>query len=339
MYKANRLLKSNRYRWAILALAALALFVFFGCSEKEPKVYRVGVLIEIAPFLKVVEGFKAKMHELSYIENKNITYDLKQVTGQPLKKKQVIDKFISDKMDLIIAIPTGPALVAKAAIGNTSTPLVFAMAGLEGNDLVDSVRQPGANVTGVRFPGPNLTVKRFEFLLELKPNIKKLYITYNVKYPANEVALKALRPLAASLNIILIEAPVKTVIELVANLEARSKMEEIGLDAIQILPDNLSQSPAGWAAISKFANLHRVPIAGAASFTAEKGAVFSYTPDNFEVGRLAAILVDKIFEGIPAGTIPVITPESYLRLSYKQAQKLGIDVPKGLLELATKIYR
>ena len=105
------------------------------------------------------------------------------------------------------------------------------------------------------------------------------------------------------------------------------------------MPEVLTQSPAGWAAISQFAAEHKVPIGGAMPFTADHGALFSYVGDNVEMGKLAASLADKIFKGTAAGTIPVVTPEDRLRLNYKVAQELGLTMPDGLLSMAMEIIR
>jgi putative ABC transport system substrate-binding protein len=80
-----------------------------------------------------------------------------------------------------------------------------------------------------------------------------------------------------------------------------------------------------------------VPIGGGMDFTANRGALFSFVPNNFEQGRMAAHLADKIFKGTPAGSIMVVTPPSNLRLNYKVIQELGLKVPEGLLSRANEI--
>jgi hypothetical protein len=42
---------------------------------------------------------------------------------------------------------------------------------------------------------------------------------------------------------------------------------------------------------------------------------------------------------MPAGTIPLVTPEAHLRINYKTAQELGLNVPEGLLSRADEIIR
>jgi putative ABC transport system substrate-binding protein len=141
------------------------------------------------------------------------------------------------------------------------------------------------------------------------------------------------------LGITLVEDPLVNVEDIQTNLQARATADDIGLDAILLLPDDMSQSPTGWPLISQFAAEHNVPIGGAATFTADTGALFSYVVNFTEVGELSASPADKILKGTPAGTIPVVTPVEYLRINYKRAQELGLTVPNSLLDLASEIIR
>jgi putative ABC transport system substrate-binding protein len=337
----NNKSQSKIGQWqAILVLVVVMGLLVSGCGGTQtPKVYRVGILSGAEPFASIADGFKSKMTELGYVEGKNIVYDVQDAKGDPAGEQSIAQKFADDKVDLIFAFPTEPAVAAKAATQGTDIPVVFAQAGLEGSDLVESVRQPGGNITGVRFAGPDNTVKRLEILHELAPGAKRVWIAYDPNYPNNPPALEALRPAAASLGITLVEVPVASVADIQADLQARAASSDIGMDAILIMPEVLSQTPDAFGAILKFANEHKVSIGGAMPYTADLGAMFSYTSDNIEMGQLAASLADKIFRGTPAGEIPVVTPENRLRLNYKAAQELGLAVPDGLLSQATEIMR
>ncbi len=105
------------------------------------------------------------------------------------------------------------------------------------------------------------------------------------------------------------------------------------------MPEPLSQSPDGWAVISAFGAEHNIPIGGSSAPSADSGAILSHSPDAFETGKLAAPLADKIFNGVPAGTIPVITPDSHLRINVTLAESLGLTVNDRLLSLASDIIR
>lgn len=183
-------------RWRLAVVIALFVLVLTGCGEKKPNVYRVGILCGSDAFVRIVDGFKKKMTELGYIEGQNIVFDVHKVNANPAADQRIAKKFVEDKVDLIFAFPTNPAVESKAAALETGIPVLFANAGIEGNNLVESIRQPGGNITGVRFPGPEQTFKRFEYLLELVPNAKKIYITWDINYPAISLTLEGLRSAA-----------------------------------------------------------------------------------------------------------------------------------------------
>jgi putative ABC transport system substrate-binding protein len=333
--------KQISFGWQILLLISLVVgcVLLSGCGKKTQKVYRVGILCSFEPFINIADGFKAKMTDLGYIEGKNIVYDLQIAHMDPEKERRAAKKFVEDKVDLIFAFSTEASITAKSATRRTDIPVVFAMAGIEGNNLIDSVSEPGGNITGVRYPGPDLVVKRFEFLRELAPQVKRLYIPYNPNYPTCLPSLIALRPVASSLGIMLVEDPVANIEELRTALEKQAKSADISIDAIQILPENLTQSPDGWAMISKFAKEHKLPLVGSALSSADNGGIFSYCVDFFEVGQQAAPIADKILKGTPAGSIMVVTPPTHLRLNYKVIKELELEVSECLLSKADEIIR
>jgi putative ABC transport system substrate-binding protein len=327
-------------RKIILTTFLIMACVFIsGCGEKTEKVYRVGIVSGAGAFIKIADGFKAKMTELGYIEGRNIIYDLHELEYDPAGEKRVARKFVEDKVDLIFAFPTGPSFSAKAAAQGTNIPVVFALAGIEGNNLVESVPKPGGNITGVRFPGLESTVKRLDILHELVPKANRIYIIYDHNYPNAYAAIEQLRQAIRDMGLTLVEDPVNNLEELQAAIQKRAASDDIGIDAILIMPEILTQTSEGFKEILKFANEHKVPIAGAMAYTADLGAVFSYSPDTFEMGILAAIQADKIFKGTPAGTIMVATPTMYLRLNYKVIKELGLNVSEGLLSNAKEIIR
>jgi len=68
-------------------------------------------------------------------------------------------------------------------------------------------------------------------------------------------------------------------------------------------------------------------------------SVFGVATDNLAVGRLAAAQAHKVLSGVPAGTIPVVSAESYFQLNCTVARALGLEVPEGLLKQADEIIR
>ncbi len=323
----------------IICLSLLIISSFLvGCSGGK-NLYRIGIICGAAPFADIVDGFKIKMSQLGYSEGKDIIYYRQDSNSDPDNEEKILKKFIDDNVDLVFVLPGGTAATAKKVLRGTNIPIVFAMAGIEGNDLVESISHPGGNITGVRFPNKELTAKRLEILHEMMPKAKRIYLVYDAAYPNTPFALEAVRDIASVINLILVEDKASTLEEFKLILQKRDNLADPGVDAIFLMPDYLNHSPDGFGAIMRFANNHRLPVGGGMEFTAEMGALFSYVPNNIEQGMLAGILVSKILNGLPAGDIPVITPVAHLWINYKSAQATGVKVPESLLNRAEKIIR
>jgi putative ABC transport system substrate-binding protein len=337
----NNFQSEKRFWLAILILIVVGSLLLSGCGgvQAAPKVYRVGILSGVPTFAPTVDGFKAGMTELGYVEGKNIVYDVQQTGFDPAKYQEVLKQFVADEVDLIFVFPTEAALEAKAVTQGTNIPVLFANANIEGMGLVDSVREPGGNITGVRWPGPDLAVKRLEIFHELAPKVKRILTPYQRGYPIVPVQLEVLNPVASSLGITLVEVPADNAAELEADLQARAASDDIGLDAIMTLDEPLIANPEGFAVLGKFAAEHNILVGGHLLLVEGDRSVFGVMIDSVAVGKQAATLADKILTGTPAGTIPVLSPESNLLINYKLAQELGIEVPEGLLVQATEIIR
>lgn len=307
-----------------------------GFLKETPKVYRIGVLNGLGLFAPTVDGLKQRMTELGYREGENITYEIYQTNFELEKEKQILKKFVDEKVDLIVSSPTEVSQEAKRAIAGTNIPLVFVNAFTEGSGLVESVSYPGGNVTGVRFPGPELILLNLETLHEIVPQAKRIYVPYDPNYPASQLILDRLRPAAVALHLTLVEVQVTSFEELDAELAKRSLLKDPGVDAIITMANTITASPRGTAAIGRFALAHKIPYESTVSSDNPSG-LFFIIPDPFEAGTQAAGFVDKILRGIPAGTISVTSQEAYLSINYKVAQSLGITISEGLLARAKRV--
>jgi len=327
--------------WILLNLTIVFNLLLSSCNTATPKVYHVGVLAGISAFSPALDGFKAKMTELGYTEGKNIFYDVQSTEVDIDAYKKISKKFVTDKVDLIFSFPTEASMEAKAATQNTNIPVVFALAftDVAGIDLIKSIREPGGNITGIRFPSVDIATKRLQILLEIAPHAKRVFVPYLKGYPNVPGQLDAIRPQAKSLGVELIEFPASSPDELQAELDKRNASEDTGIDAILMIAEPLAIIPPFYSIIGKFSYDHKIPIGGALMTTDGYESIFGLLPDPALAGENAAILADKIFRGTPAGTIPVVTSDSYFQINYKAAQQLGVTIPEGLLKQADKIIR
>lgn len=306
-----------------------------GCLEKqEDKVFHVGILSGLDFLAPTAEGFKEKMTELGYVEGKNIVYDVHKTNFDPDEEQRILEKFVADDVDLIFTFPTEVSLSAKAATQGTEISVLFANAFIEGFDLIDSISKPGDHITRVRYPSVDIAIKSLETLLEVSPQAKRIWLPYLNGYPSVPSQLEVLRPAAESFGVTLLEFPVNSAEEIKVELEARSQLDDPGIDAIMHIAEPVATWSDAIEMISEFVVEHKLAYHG----TGGK-CVFILTVDPFEIGKMAAPLADKILKGTPAGTIFVESANPVLTINYGVAQELGLKVSKGLLARADNIIR
>lgn len=324
--------------WIGLALIILVALLLSGCAQ-PPRVYRVGVLSGLSFVANITDGLKAKLAELGYVEGQNITYDVQATDFDMVKYKSILKKFVDDKVDVIFVFPTEATMEAKAATQGTNIPVVFDFALIEGMGLVDSVRAPGGNITGVRFPGPDIALKRYELMRQLVPDAKRILIPYQKGYPIVVPQLEALRPVAQADGVELIEVPAADAADLEAQFQALEQASDKPADALMFLAEPLAVTPDPFIAMGKFAAKHRIPMGGALMSAGGYDSIYGVNVENIAVGKLAAPLIDKVLKGIPAGTIPVVSAENYIQVNYKAAQEQGFTLPQGMLNQANEVIR
>ena len=89
---------------------------------------------------------------------------------------------------------------------------------------------------------------------------------------------------------------------------------------------------------AKLAIEHRLALSAFSRETFEDGALMSYGADQPEMGRRAAVYVDKILKGAKPSDLPVEQPtklEFFINL--KTAKALDLKIPPSLLSAADEV--
>jgi putative ABC transport system substrate-binding protein len=315
-------------------------FALSGCGlSAQPKVYKVGILSGLNFIADGTAGFKEGMAELGYVEGENITYDVQETDFDMEAYRSILQKFVADKVDLIVAFPTEASFEAKLATEGTDIPVLFTYSNIEGMGLVDSVSKPGGNVTGVRYPGPGVAVKRLEILVQLVPDAKNIWMPYQRGYPIIPPELEEIYPVAANLGVNLIEFPADNAAELEAEFSRLEASGEIGFDAILMLVEPIAVTPDSFMVMAKFASENNIPMGGATVIIDEYATLFGVDVLSFDSAKQGAAMADKIFNGIDPAELPVESADTYLRINSIVAQDLGLEVPYSLLQQADEIIR
>ncbi|MBN2368662.1 ABC transporter substrate-binding protein [Candidatus Woesearchaeota archaeon] len=329
-------MKRTKLNLAIFVLAA-ALILISSCSAPEKKVYKVGILSGLDFFYDAIDGFKVEMTELGYIEGENIVYDIQRTDFDMEAYKRIANKFVEDEVDLIFVYPTEASIEVKNAVQGKGIPVVFAFAMTEDSGLIESIQAPGGHITGSRYPTPEIAERRFNILLELVPDAKTIWIPYQKGYPTIQIQMKRIHEQADELGITLIEFPTADATSLESELKKRNDSGEMGFDAVLFLAEPLAVTPDAFLVISKYTSEHNIPAGGAWMEVKGYRSLFGVIVGVKKSGMDSAFLADKIFKGIPAGTIPVISSSSFFQLDYLAAQQYGLNISSSLINTADEI--
>lgn len=157
-------------RIAAAAVALVMALSMAACSTDNGKT-QIGIiqLMDHPALNSAREGFIAALEEEGYKDGENIEITYQNGQGEANNLSTIADKFIGDKMDLVLAIAT-PA--AQAVAGKTTTiPIIatavtdFAEAG-----LVNSNDNPGTNVSGTNDMNP--IESQLDLMFQLCPDVQ-----------------------------------------------------------------------------------------------------------------------------------------------------------------------
>ena len=327
----KRQIKGKPIRIAILFIIASVLLT--ACDNDQTKSYTVGVINIVPDLDENVAGFKEGMAELGYIEGENLTFIYEGATVDFDKLDAVAQGLVAADVDLILSLSTPATKAVKQATAGTDLPVVFsAVMDPVGAGIVNSLRQPGGNITGVTFGVQE--ARRMEWLVRIAPTIEKIYIPYNPEDQSPVLALAAVSQVAVKLGVELITREIRYPEELKAAIENIPAEA----DAVFLLPDSLLSTRL--PDLAEAATKLKLPVSGANVGVVKTFKVLtSYGFDRITAGKQAARLADQIFQGVNPADLPVETPEFYLAINLKVAEAIGLDIPDEILRQAEIIIR
>ncbi len=322
-------LKKSRCYSVLIGIILLGMMLA-ACDNETNKTYIVGVINVVPDLDQALAGFKEGMTELGYIEGKNIRYIYDGPTTDISKLSAAAQTLLAAKVDLILSIATPATLAAKQAAAGNGPPVVFAVVtDPVGAGIVDSMQHPGGNITGVAFGLQE--ERRLEWLVQIAPGIKHIYVPYNPNDQSPVLALKTVGNAAAKLGVELIarEVDSETLNDAVLNIPAEA-------DAVFLLPDSLVSTRL--PDIVTTATARNLPVSGANISAVKNSQVLTaFGFDQPLCGKQAARLADQIFKGARPANLPVEMAEFYLAINLKVAKAIGLTIPDEILRQANTI--
>jgi putative tryptophan/tyrosine transport system permease protein len=319
----------------VIATAVAFSYKLFSTKTFAPsKKVRIGVvqLTDHALLNITRDSFIEEMKKLGYEDKKNAVFYLDNANGDMATVNSILDKFLLEKIDIVLPISTG---CTQAAINKIKDrPVVFATVAnpfIIGAGKSDAEHLP--NVTGVYGAAPS--DKLMEMVTEILTGKIKVGCIWD---PSQENAVYNVKKLqeyiAQYKNVTFIGATVTGSSEV---YQAAASLVNRGIDAFVLTTDNIVFS--AFESIVKASETKRVPIFISDVERLNDGALGACGYDYALSGIQAAHLVDRIIKGEnPAG----ISFEKYRKITkginFNVAKKLGITIPQKILSETNEVY-
>jgi len=316
-----------------LIVAACIVGAPIAAWAQAAKMHRIGYLGSSGKAAGFHEAFRQGLRDNGWVEGQNIAIDYRFAENKPDRLPALAAELVRLKVELIVAQPTPAALAAKKA---TSTiPIVMINAGdPERLGLVESLANPGGNVTGTSY-GVGLTtiVKALEFLKEAMPAVRLVGVLSNPNNPTQSLAVEDLTKAAKSLDVRLEQVQARGPEEFE---RAFAEMSASRVEALLVIAEGVFILHA--AEIARLALKHRLPSVHGAREGAEAGGLMSYGPSLRQSSRRAATFVDKILKGAKPSNLPVEQPTRFeFVVNRKTAKALSFTIPPSLLLRADSV--
>jgi putative ABC transport system substrate-binding protein len=305
-------------------------------AQQATKIPRIGYLSPGASASppSSFEAFRRGLHELGYLEGKNIVIKHVFAEGRNDRLTKLATELVTLKVDVIVVVGGQAAEAAKQA--TNSIPIVFTLV----NDpikagLVASHARPGGNATGLTSVSQDISGKRLELLKEAIPKVSRVAVMYDPGDPAKILEFKEAQTAAAHLQMQLQALEVRSVGEFDSAFKTATRAK---IGAVLVLPTSILIS--NQKQIAELALKNRLPTMFAYGQLMDRGGLMSYGPDYTDLNRRAATYVDKILKGSKPGDLPVEWPMKFeLFINLKTAKEIGLTIPPNVLARADKVIK
>ena len=316
-----------------LWMAAFGLLASTGCGGSQQaageKTYKIGVvqLVEHGALDEANRGFVDGLKERGYEVGKNVKFDQQNAQADQSNLQNIVQRFVSDKVDLICAIAT-PSVQSAANVTKEIPIVGTAVTDYVSAKVVQSNEKPGGNVTGTSDLSP--IADQIDLLMKLYPNAKTIGTIYSSSEINSEIQVKAMKEYAASKGLTVRVATISTVNDI--QQAAQSIVGEV--DVFYEPSDNIIAS--AMPTLASVTDPAGKGIICAVPTMVQAGGLATYGIDYYKLGVQTGAMAADILEGKrkPAD-MPIETAhELMLVINKKNAEKIGLTIPDDILQEA-----
>jgi putative tryptophan/tyrosine transport system substrate-binding protein len=321
----------------LLALCSLLLALGFSAQAQEPKkVPRIGFVSGASGDASnpgpQVEAFRQGMRDLGYVEGKNIRIEYRYIEGKSERIPSFVAELVQLKVDVLV-VTNPPSTRAAKQMTKTIPVVIVTTADPVATGIIDSLARPGGNITGLTRLTRELSGKRLELFKEAVPGISRVGVLWT---PGASTNLKEYEPAAHALMIPLESLELhnpKRDLDGAFQVATRANVNGLIIITTATLYPYRKQ-------IAELAKTNRLPSMFEGSEWVNAGGLMSYSANEAESFRRAAIYVDKILKGAKPADLPVEQPTKFeFVVNLKTAKQIGLTIPPNVLARADRVIR
>src|SRR5574337_401215 len=275
---------------------------------------------DVDVYNEALEGFKSALQESTIVE-----YDME---GDLQRGKKFLARLKSGpKPDLILAVGIWALQVVVEEVQDI--PVVFAMV----LTPATVIGQEARNITGASMNVP--IEQQLTLLKKVSSQVRRIGIIYDPSKTGWLV--KQAERIAKDQGVRLVTKAIASSKDSFAALDAMQ--DEI--DALWIVPDLTVLAPESVQYMLLFSFRHKIPVLGLSENQVRMGALLGLSFESgWDIGSQAAELASGILSGRSVGEIPFTTARKVrLTVNLKSAGKLGVHIPKEILDRADAVIR
>lgn len=307
----------------VLALLA-TLLVISGCAGGSKK-HSIGI-IQLADHVALDsarEGFIAALKDNSYVDGQNITIDYQNAQGDQTNLSTISDRFVSNKVDLILGIAT-PAVQAVAGKTTEIPILGTAVTDYVAARLVDSNEAPGGNISGTNDMNP--IKDQIDLLVKLVPDAKTVGVLYTSSEDNSIVQAKIAKEVIESKGLVYTEVTVTNTNDV--QQAVQSIVEKC--DAIYIPTDNTFAS--AMPVVHGVTSQSKTPVICGEAGMVENGGLATLGINYYDLGYQTGLMAVKILKGeAKPATMPIESASGFdFAINGEVAEEIGLSIPDDL---------
>jgi putative ABC transport system substrate-binding protein len=279
-----------------------------------------------------VAAFHQGLQRLGWTIGRNVQIDYRWGAGNA----DLIRKFAAELVALApdVILSAGSPSVAALQQTTRTVPVVFVgVVDPVSSGFVDSLAEPGGNITGFALYDYSIGGKWLEMLKEIAPGVTRVGVIRDAATTAGGGQLGVIQAVAPSVGVEVVPISVRDAGEIERAITAFARLPNGGL-----IVTGSTLAAVHRDLLVTLAARHKLPAIYYGRYPVVGGGLMSYGPEFVDQYRDAASYVDRILKGEKPADLPVQTPTKYeLVINLKTARALGLDVPPTLRAHADEV--